>query len=434
MPAITFNWIASDRQSTTYYGQLWAVAKAGNVVYALAAKTDSSGVIELYESIDFGTTWSLVDDTCPISTTFLSGDLDFYYGTDGKLRIMYVDPATSGTIQFTQFDIGAGTWSAITNIGGGFSQTQNAPIGGQESAAIFEFMRSDGSRIIAHQATASGGWKRIRILKEIGGAWTSLALLGGSNPHYILFNAIADGSENIHFLVNSYDSDGNANLYHCSIAAADDAVSSLTLIDSDIEDNGTNGQGYAASSASGRADISSDGSTIAFIYGYTTNYGWAGGTGSLKVAIGDLSGDPLIPTWTIETVASNTAKFFSSGESVESAVSFQGGSTLKAYWATFYTSGPNRANIYSSERTAPSTWSSPDTVFAAQSDGSGTIIDIQGFDLLNGYTNGTGILIDHQSDEGSMYTWVGFNGPFGRANNYVSAGGPMASLGKYVGA
>ena len=434
--AIPFNWIASDRYSTTFYAQLWTVTRAGNNLYALMSKTDFSGVVELHKSSDFGATWALLDNTCPITSGNLTGALDFYYALDGKLRVMYVAPPDGGgTIKFTQFDLGSLTWSSVTNIGGGFTQTQNAPIGGQEAAGFFEYIRGDGSRIVAYQTDPSGsGWKRVRILKEVSGTWTSLALIGGSDPHYILFNGLADTVDNVHLLINSYDSNGTADLYHVSVAAADDSVSSLHLIDSDIEDNATNMQGFAASTASGRGDISGDGQTIAWAYGYTTNYGWTAGTGALRVAIADLSGNPLNPSWTIETVATNTAKFFNTGESIEAAATFQGSSNLQAIWGTFYSSGPSRANIYSSDRTAPSTWTAPTAIFAAQSDGSGTIVDIQGFDLLNGYTNGVGIIIDQQSNEGSSYTWIGFNGPPGISATYVSSGGALAGPGNYASA
>ena len=195
-----------------------------------------------------------------------------------------------------------------------------------------------------------------------------------------------------------------------------------------------------------RCDFSADGTKLLFAYGYGTQAGFAtsGSTpgGAVHVAIGDISSNPLIPSFTIETAKANTSNW-DSGTTVQIAASFKGGNTANVFWLSdedpttgLATSGVG--NLFHSERTGTGAWSSPDWLFnSTDYPGLFTSPTVMAFDLLNAFTGGVGILLEVY-DTTTGLNYLGYSGPSvappTRKNNFAFAGGPSVSKGSYASA
>lgn len=424
MPLPTFNWIDTTNFPTGPENagrQMWVVTRIGNDLYALLAAA-SGASLPLYKSADSGSTWSLLDNTLSISGPNNGGGLYcLYTGTDLLIRLMTSDrPSNSGStslIYFNQYDPVGLSWASTTNIGGGLPANQHgADV--IDSASLFEFRRSDGSRIIAYESAA---WV-VKIIKQSsGGAWTTLATIDdtGSGRVNYLFGGIADTAGNIHLFGNVYQNSDICDLWHISVSTAD-VVSSRHTIESGLEDQGFGtvpaGTDNPMSTAAGRIGLSADGTKIAYVYGKNSFSRYS--TPSLielHVAIGDLSSTPLDPSWAVETAATGVNPgCLTFGSTVAVGCSFKGtNSTLSIYY--FDGAGGGPADLITQDRTAPSTWSSATFVWDHTASPavnspitSGTGLD--GFDLLNAFPNGVGVLIG-LFDSGSSNVYTGYIGP-----------------------
>lgn len=439
MPLPTFNWIDATNYPTGPENagrQQWLVTRLANDLFALLIAA-SGASLPLYKSSDSGVSWSLLDNSLN-SATGLGGNglYQFYTGTDLLLRLMVSNPPggafSSATIYFTQFNT---SWNTPDNIGGGFSTVQHGA-SSIDSGGFFEFRRADGSRIIAYQSEAF----KVRVVKRSsGGTWSSLALiddLGGFGRVNYLFNGIADMAGNVHLFGIVYSNGDICNLWHISVDAVTDTVSARHTIDTGLEDDGSTtptGTANPAATASGRIGISADGTKLAYAYckNQVSQYSSPSNI-LLRVAIADLSSTPLSPSFTVETAASGVNPgCLTFGASAAVACSFKGMNDVSVYYLTGPGGGP--ADLKTQDRTAPSTWSSAAFIWDHTASpalnspvAAGTGLD--GFDLLNAFTNGVGILIGLFSG-GHVYT--GYIGPtiVASAGSYNRIGRGVISVG-----
>lgn len=393
--------------------QHWISGATGTTRYTFAFAL--IGGLQLYRSTDSGASFSIIDDTnypgAVSDSANVFSELIVGGGTGGDdlIRTMMVVPrdgSPGGIIQFCEFDVGTLTWSAVTNIGGGFNTRTHDPLGATECCGIFRHLRADGTEVVVYNTDEDAGYRRVRILENDGGSWTSLALRGSaaSQDHYILWTGIANKCDDtVYLFVNKAHDLGGGDYTDtdliCITVAADNTVSADQLIESDVEDpTGAAGQS-TASTHNGRPAISLDQTEIAFAYGYWTNSGFPSGVGAVHVGKGDLTGDPLNPTWTVEVVATNTSKwnngfsndinatydavgkvileYFGSGNvHVGYGDDTHVAGKLKVYWATL--DGSNDGKIMWSEDTgswsaAAQLWPDPDT----------DTVSLNGFDVCS---------------------------------------------------
>jgi len=187
-------------------------------------------------------------------------------------------------------------------------------------------------------------------------------------------------------------------LVHVSVSSAD-VVSSVHSIEQDIEQMPavTNPAQPTASTENGRAAVNSDSTEIAFGYGYQTNTFPAGAGAELHVVRGDLTGDPLAPTWTVDVIAANEPKW-SSGTANDVSVTYDNPAkialeyfgagvvtvaygehalaNLKVYWATQGAS--NKGKLRFSQFDGVSSWTAAAQLWP-DPDSSGVSLD--GFDV-----------------------------------------------------
>lgn len=429
MPLPTFNWIDATNFPTGPENagrQQWLIARRENILYVMLFDSSQQG--DLYQSLDAGVTWTLLDATVP-NGGGSQDEMYLYKGTDNLLR--YVATVFGSVIIFTQFDPanpGSG-WSGPDNIGGGFVNTQGNP-SVIDSAALFEYRRSNGDIIVIHQEFGS----KVRILKNSSGTWTSLALIDDTGAGRVnhFFDAAVDSSGNIHLFGNVYKNSDICDLWHVSVSASD-VVSSRHTIETGLEDQGFGtipaGTDNPLPTTAGRIGVSADGKTIAYTYckNAFSRYS-APSLIELHVAIGDLSSTPLAPSWTIETVVTGVNPgCLTFGASVAVGCSYKGTNSLSVYFLTGAGGGP--ADLKTSDRTAPNTWSAATYVWdhtaspAVNSPvAAGTGLD--GFDLLNALANGVGILIGLFS---GSHVYTGYSGP-----TIITSGGSYNRIGRGV--
>lgn len=437
MPLPTFNWIDATNYPTGPENagrQEWLVARHLNFLYVMVFDASSTQGL-LYVSSDSGVSWTLLDSSLFADTGSGAGTMMLYDGTDSLLR--WASSNRGGTIDYTQFDPanpGSG-WTGPFNISG-FDGANHVP-SVIDSCLQFEYRRNDGTIIVAKQDTSS----KIRVLKNSSGTWTSLALIDdtGSGRVNYLFDALQDAAGNVHLFGLTYQNSDICSIWHRSVSTAD-VVSSAHILEAGLEDQGFGtipaGTDNPASTASGPIGLSADGKTIAFAYCKNAKSRYSSPSLiELHAAIGDLSSTPLDPSWTIETVATGVNPgCVSSGASVAVGCSFKGTNDLSVYY--FDGAGGGPADLKTQDRTAPSTWSSATyawdhtaspAVNSPVSAGTG----LDGFGLLNAFTNGVGILVGLFS---GSHVYTGYVGPpiISRKNNYTSSGGPMVGKGTYA--
>lgn len=431
MPLPTFNWIDATNYPTGPENagrQQWLVARHLNFLYVMVFRVSTAQGL-LYISSDSGVSWTLLDSSLFANTGSGSGTMMLYDGTDSLLR--WASSSRGGTIDYTQFDPaspGSG-WTGPFNVGGGFDGSNHIP-SGLDSCLHFEYRRGDGSVIVAKQDTSS----KIRILKNVSGTWTSLALIDdtGSGRNNYLFDALQDAAGNVHLFGLIYKNSDICSMWHRSVSTAD-AVSSSHILETGLEDQGFGtipaGTDNPASTASGRVGLSADGNTIAFAYCKNAKSRYSSPSLiELHVAMGDLSSTPLAPSWTIETVVTGVNPgCLTFGASVAVGCSYKGTNSLSVYFLTGAGGGP--ADLKTSDRTAPNTWSAATYVWdhtaspAVNSPvAAGTGLD--GFDLLNALANGVGILIGLFS---GSHVYTGYSGP-----TIITSGGSYNRIGRGV--
>lgn len=384
--------------SPTFDGQHWVLARVLNDLWCFAyasAFNMPPGAFSnqplLYKSSDSGVTWSLIDATCPVTIDNACIESFSYSPVSGRLRLAYVPNANGGhhAIEFTEFDPATpgGGWTAVENIGGGLNVYSYAP-GVPRFPCIVDYLRADGSRIIVRQTVISDNAIQI-IKKSAGGSWSSLAIIQETSPSpgqdctFMSAGQRSDDTIDVFYMRVTLGVSGHGDICHVTVSSAD-AISSEHVIESMT----------TCAQASGRVDYSANGNTVAYAYAKDaiSNYP----NGELHVAVGDLTGDPLNPAWTAENTGFiATAATFND---VELGISFEGGNTVNVYWQTKYGSG---ADLKKSTRTAPGTWAAATTLYSA---------NLNGFDLLNAFPNGVGILIE-EFDSGIFQAKIQYVGP-----------------------
>ena len=417
--AFSPNWI--DPNNTSAASGAWqhfVISDAGSgTLYGLLDSTH--GDLSVYVSTDDASTWSLLNATCPIHPADNYKLFSQFIG--GKLRVGMAEVKEvrdSAIIKFSEYDVIGDSWSSITNIGGGFDPKSYGGIAAQGCTGILDFKRQDGSRIVVYQCenSAEDFWQ-VRILKY-DGAWTELALLSNGPEYFILFSGgINPVTDVVDIFVNqpigTVEDPSNyieGNMLHYSVAT-NDTVSSEHLVEElqELMPAVANPGQAQDSTENGRVAYSADGLTIAFGYGYWTNTYPDGDhvEVSVRVAVGDLSGNPLNPSWNVETVGTFTPKRWNNGFSNDVNVTFMdepviyleafgsngGGNTtwcgaarhtgagagLKAYWGSRVTAGVNNTSkLFWSLRTAPATWVVPAILFP---DPDRDTIHMDGFDI-----------------------------------------------------
>ena len=300
----------------------------------------------------------------------------------------------------------------------------------------FAGLRADGSIIIAvQQVNFIGGFHSIRIFKWVAGTVSEIGVVLGATPYnYHIHNGLLDTSSNLHVLCTREDAgDGTTDFAHFSVAAADDAISSIHIIETDVEINY-----WWAHRNLGTGCQQPDG-TLAFPYAYRTqtNYAESEDYGELHVALGDTDGDPLNPSWSLTTV-NPTPDFMMPFENAEHTIAHTAWEEgkLRVYYLTPYprSLAPSWNDVGTSiwKCTYAGGWGTPELWFSSGEDADGSFI--YSFHLVRDFTARVGIVaVCYTKIEGVQDNYAAYDGP-PLANNYVSAGGPMVSRGTYASA
>lgn len=407
--AVTFNWIAyptvTDGPEVTTSEWL---ARIGTDIYAM---TQVAGY-RFYRSSDFGVSWSAANGDAPHAAR------PTMVRSFGSV-IRAASPYDGGTVEFAEFDPSVPSWGSASGIGGGLP-TSASTVTTSRAAGPFEFKRSDGSRIVVYQTSATA----FRVIKESGSSWSAVTTISTDTNRLMM--AGMSSADNVYVFYTNGVIAGDVDL-RCLVIGADDSVNGPTTVEADVEQTGEGPNGCIST---GRVAFRSGQIGVVYTVDAMSDFG---GSPNVHAAIGDLT-SPLTPTWTAENITTYTDNT-SNGANANVGASFEGGTTLKAYWIDDSGTG---YNLYRSERTAPATWSAPTTMFANQGDGSwgGVGANLFGFDLLNDFPEGTvgvGILIGHFAT-GGPGVYVGYNGPaftLGQGGNFASTG-TFAQAGSYA--
>lgn len=433
--------------------------KQGSTLWLLLRGfTPSATVPWLYKSTN-GSSFTLVNTACPvtpeptyISTMFFSED------AAGLLQLAYVTRGDiTNLIEFTAYDPNSDTWSSVQNIGGGYDPNSTALNGTSGLPAyriphVGSHFRPDNTQIVAHQCEIvysfptiyPYSWPQVRFLKQSGGTWTELALLAATPDveGYTIQNSFMTPSGDVYLLASHAVWDIPSDqwlymqLYLYVISAADDSVHGPYLIDNDTEDQyptypfSPGSSGDFVSGWQGRPALSSDGSILAFGYGYqlVTKFQSSPGAADLKVVLLDISTTPLSPTITVETAGAGAFAIDNQMGSCDFALSYSGGLALSAYWIPTETSynpvGGVIASVVKSTRTAPGVWNAPTVQWL------GTVVNpasgnldsqdpaLQGIDVLELGAGIDGIALQVIQSV-APYELALYNGPFGSVGSYI---------------
>lgn len=418
----------------------WHLNSTGTTRYLFAFNRNTGRTLSLYRSTNSGSTWTAIDEAnypgVADENGILQSQLIVGGGTGGSDLIRTCMTANGGTgiVDFCQFDVGTLTWSAISNIGGGFNQDTHKALSATETAGVLRFLRGDGTTIVVYQCEnfpiatygSDTGIRQVRILKLSGSTWTQLGTFAAGvytgtpgasqaaklqSDHYILWSGVMGADNNVHIFMNhahvpvpdggSFYADPNGmELVHVSVSSAD-AVSAVHSIEQDIEQMpaATNPAQPTASTENGRASIKPDSTEIAFGYGYQTNTFPAGPGAGLHVARGNLAGDPLNPTWTVDVIATGEP-IWNNGFSNDVSVSYDNptkialeyfGSALttvgygehalanlKVYWAT--TGASSKGKLRFAQNTGGSSWTAAAQLWP---DPDSSSVTLNGFDVFS---------------------------------------------------
>jgi len=417
--------------------QHWILNWTGTTRYVFAYNIGSS-LLSLYRSTDSGATWAAIDvGNFPGSlndNSLLQSELIVGGGSAGSdlIRTMTALNRTTGggttpisVLEFCEFDVGTLAWSGPTNIGGGFDQHNYKSLDATECASLQRFLRGDGTEIVVYQCDPltgfANGVRRIRILKRSGATWTQLAQFGaetfvGPTPgadyiqeHYVLWSGVKSGADVVYIFANhahvpvpdggSFYEDPLGMELGCITVSATDGVSAFQSIEQDVEQMPavTNPAQPTASTENGRAAINLDSSEVAFGYGYQTNTFPAGAGAEVHVVRGDLTGDPLAPSWTVDVITTNQPKW-NGGTANDVSVTYDNPAkiafeyfgagvvtvaygehalaNLKVYWATQGAS--NKGKLKFSQFDGISTWTPAVQLWP---DPDSSAVSLDGFDV-----------------------------------------------------
>jgi len=420
--AFTPHWIDSFSNGVSSNLALGArsenIVRIGDVLYGLfynfdSGTGDSDGSFSTRKSTDSGVTWTDLG-VAPASLTASSNEwFTVCFPRLGKMEAFLVSrnyPSFNNiqNIYWTTYDPIGNTWSTPVSTG---LPMWFRPVGGLILSTFFAGLRPDGTILICFQ---DGGTFDLRISKwtspDSPSTWTTLGgFFDGSraDPMYLESGTFDDDGNAHAFIARTHD-DGTGHdvrdLIHFSVAAATDAISAEHTIETNIDrddDWGNYGGSYI-----GPGDAK--GTTIAVPYGYFVGYNQINGVpyGTLRVGIGDLTSDPLNPSWSVTTVLSNALSSSSSNHNYVQAQNVILSGVLWAYWITTYPySNPldSQTRLWRSYWTGsawntPELWYDPDTDSTLSTAGlepySTFPIAVSNFYLLKAFTNGVGIILN----------------------------------------
>ncbi len=416
-----------------------AIVRDGNNLWMAGVRLAFNNERPWFKSTDNGATW--VDQNLDVGGNSPSNPPKFLPLRRVlviRQRIVHYIAASNNDnkIWWSTFDLDNPTtpWSAWTSI---FSGEYLASL--VSDGTLWAGVRPSDDAIILAFQSANGFRPAVAVKKYDGSSWTSLDLIETSTYSAVFHSGVIDpASSHAHLFFNWYNTDVDdvPNLSHAAVDSSDDSITSVHQIEAAIEDAEAFGSYIHGPGAV-------NGTTIAFGYGkdvQTNAYG-SSTYGTFKVAIGDMSGDPLNPSWTLTTVngTPDLTLDYEGFKWIPCAVGFNG-FTLEAYYITPYPVAlspfPSDWNIWKSSYTSswstpvkwyePSTDTSLDSHRSSASDG-GNLDNVVNFQLL-GYpvfTNGVGIMVDVGQ------TYAGYQGPSALIPNYASAGGALAGPGNY---
>jgi hypothetical protein len=412
----------------------------------------------LYKSLDAGLTWTYtglnVGNVDP--TDFGSGE---FAGIQPHARTLFIH---QGFIYFvgirggdngdnspywSKFDLSNPTnpWTDWATL----PFTANTDTGGS-IPSFFCGSRPDGSILLA-LPVAPAFPNGVLIAKSTDGmvTWTTLGTLGTvtgfqsgiqvnmqsglvhpTTGHAYLFVLTSDWT--------SGAQTGGDDLCVVVVSGADDSIGGFQTIQTAVVD--WDFGGITMATVNGPGDISPDGNTICLPYGLKLEPG--GGSSptykELKAAFGDLTVDPLNPTWSLTTIATSPNQMTSDWEKLTTMVqSAYFGSQLWTYWITPYPltnvdALPQDYRLWRSSYVGGA-WGTPQLWFDPATDSTvngESFYPVTNFQLVKAFTNGVGIMLDVRQK------YAAYDGPpFSVAvRNYASAGGTLAGPGNYAAA
>lgn len=440
--ALVPNWIdvANETFASIRGGRSESIVVDGSTLWGVFPQNADETIYYLYKSIDAGVTWTDTGLDVGTGTSFYAPIFDStghrartLIKHDGKLY--YFGATNNGYIHWSVFDLSTPTlpwteWAYLT----GYS------VALANSGTLFAGSREDADLILAYQSVA-GSINNITV-KKYNGSWSTIGTIEGTTYHGVLAYGMMDssnGNAHIFFQRAIVDVDDPLaevpDFCHVAVDFSDDSITSTHVIESAVDMQ----TGFGTPPV-GPGDIS--GTAIAAPYGVDVQdqlYN-SSSYGTLKVAFGDMTSDPLSPTWSTTTVAAEHTLDWPVQANQQCQVAYDG-ATPWVYYATPYpdavggTPYPNfllrRSSYVSAAWTTPEVWydsSVADAILDPLRATHNDLDTLANFQLVKGFASSFGIMVDVEQ------WYAGYEGPALRANNYVSAGGPMVSRGNYASA
>jgi len=413
---------------------LWGTMLSNNVVFHHIAK--------LYKSTDAGVTW--------IYTGLDVGGGDYNFAPDHDSSSMvarsmivfgrelhYFLSTNGGRIFWSVFDLDNPTnpWTGWQKI------TGNYDAGQFNGGTLVPLNRNDRDILLAFTTFNgfTGFYQAVGLMKYSSGSWSNIGTVGdGTRSAYLAYGMVDPANGNAHIFFHDFLFDFDTGFYpnfaHFSVAYADDAVSSSHILASNVDlQFGWGSPPVGSGDIKGMRIVAPFGDQLQDQLFNHSSYG------TLKVAFGDTSGDPLNPTWSVSTV--NATPDFTldwSGQNNQQCQAYIDGLTPWVYYATSYPSSfspyPNwrlwRSSYVSGAWTTPELWYDPADTDAtldplrASNFGLNTLTNFQ---LVKGFSSGVGIQVDVEN------VFAGYSGPpLVTATRMVSVSGPAAGPGRYA--
>jgi len=398
------------------------IVRIGDVLYGVFMHYeypgDTDGTLVTRKSTDSGVTWTDLGVAPAISNPFTVVSIRLTtFVRLGKLELFWAINDGTTNIQWQTYDPVSNTWASVVNTG--LPYWWRSP---QQYSSLFAGLRPDGAIIVAFPDLVTFD---VRVSKWASGSWSTLGgFFDGSDFAILIQSGLIDDNGNAQmFMMRDVNSAGNnkRKLVHVSVDAATDTLSSEHDIEVDIDIDGDHTIYANCHVGPGH----SSGNTLAISYGYrvATNEINTASYGTLRVAFGDMTGNPLNPSWTVTTVVASQQGPASSGSHrfLESHLVFISG-TLWAYWTSAYPSANPiddltrlwRSSWNGSAWATPVVWYDP-ALDATLATAPITAPNVTNFYLLKAFTNGVGIVLNvvgvPNTNPGDPFNFAAYDGP-----------------------
>jgi hypothetical protein len=360
----------------------------GLTVYAFTIpSSDGSGFpvpgpLLARKSTDGGRAWGTPVQTSPfdassrtgISPAVRSPIRDAFTHTDGKIYIPWFNannftgqPDPIEPFMLGKWDPAGDAWGTTQTFAAP-SDVLAAQIGHGSGQLLWCRIRPDGSKILLWNrcVTEDDNRTRVEIYKDAGSGFVAmgsfdLGPFGSGGGRLVLYGSQMATDGTIHtFLLGTSDGGDTHQIYHASLSTAD-AISLLHLIDT-VEVDGNGPPTYPVWNEPALSDTE-----IALGYPFQLGDPRFESPNELRVVRGDLTGDPLNPVFTIDSLTATILPSPSQDSADDGIKCFYDGSILNVTWQSDYglsmVDGNPYTRIWIAQRISGA-WGSPVVLFS----------------------------------------------------------------------